>query len=803
MKAKILTPIILTITLVIPTLAGANAPVLTIDSVEGIYGTLTINYTVVDRSDVDFVTTNWQFSTDGGATWLDIDAVAIGNNDPKPAGSSFITWDTQAGANNLADKYYSSVSFRMFIKGGNIWKTKSPMPTARDDLAAAVVDGKIYAMGGYTPPNLPPGTFTLRGSKEPLGTVEEYDPSTDSWRTVADMPTARCDLAAASVDGKIYAIGGSINIVLDFKTTLTTVEEYDARKDSWRTVEKMSEARDNLASVVVDGKIYAIGGYNGEQSFSTVEEYDPSKDSWRTVADMPSTRYDLADATVNGKIYAIGGRHNGSILDIMEEYTPPRESDIATSDSFAVKNQNKQIERLISEELAKLGRNIPALEEFIQRHPTNSLKARKLIEDILIEEISGKGIGTRFKIADFLPEEDGFVGRITIFENRPNSWAIGEGHILVSNGKSTLPSGSGSVIRFKGNIPGSLVRFNGKVPFKDYSFKGDKVYPLSFLFLENVGFVYLCGKGKVILKDGTEVKMEGMPAEEPPKEPQTIAGPPLTVSYEYAGWSLPFIVALDKGYFEKHGVNISPRQLEGSPTLDISELDIINGHGFYVLKKEGFEPTDLKFTHPFAMKKDGDMVKGLLVKKSAGITTWTDFKHKGIVISSSSDMDLLQKVFESKGLTVFGDNADIPYFRTGGGAVAGFPEDKDADAVYGWATEIRKFQEEKPDAYFLLAKNLECEYIADPYFMGCTYINMESFGANPTAFRKYLKAIDEAIDFIRQDPKEALAVIPKYFDWEPNEAARFGVYHFHKSTEKLDFEALKKSEGKDLKEFFF
>lgn len=307
-------------------------------------------------------------------------------------------------------------------------------------------------------------------------------------------------------------------------------------------------------------------------------------------------------------------------------------------------------------------------------------------------------------------------------------------------------------------------------------------------------------------------------AEAPPKEPQTIAGKNLIVSYEYAGWSLPFIVALDKGYFDKHGVNISPRKLEGFykkkygisslPLVDIlSEVDIINGYGFDVLREGEYEPTILKFTHPFAMRKDGDMVKGLLVKKSAEIKTWTDFRHKNIVIigGSYSDINLLKKVFESKGLTVFGDNADITGFSLWAGkkTVAKFPEKKDVDAIYVWAVDIRKFQEEKPDDYFLFAQNLECEYLANPYFMGCTYINMKSFGTNPTAFRKYLKAIDEAIDFIRQHPKEALAVIPKYFDWEPNEAARFGVYHFYKSTEKPDFEALKKSEDKDLKEFFF
>jgi hypothetical protein len=68
------------------------------------------------------------------------------------------------------------------------------MPTARDGLAAAIVSGKIYAIGGAN-------------STGYLNTVEVYDPSSDSWSTAASMPTARAGLAVIPVDGKIYAIG--------------------------------------------------------------------------------------------------------------------------------------------------------------------------------------------------------------------------------------------------------------------------------------------------------------------------------------------------------------------------------------------------------------------------------------------------------------------------------------------------------------------------------------------------------------------------------------------------------------------
>src|SRR5712691_10723062 len=55
------------------------------------------------------------------------------------------------------------------------WSTKAPMPTARVDTNAVVLDGKVYVIGG-----------TL--GKEPFTANEEYDPATDRWRARAPMP---------------------------------------------------------------------------------------------------------------------------------------------------------------------------------------------------------------------------------------------------------------------------------------------------------------------------------------------------------------------------------------------------------------------------------------------------------------------------------------------------------------------------------------------------------------------------------------------------------------------------------------
>jgi N-acetylneuraminic acid mutarotase len=55
-------------------------------------------------------------------------------------------------------------------------------------------------------------------------TVDVYDPATDTWTTAAGFPTAIGSHTAAVVDGKIYTIGGS---PVHDPLALSTVYEFD------------------------------------------------------------------------------------------------------------------------------------------------------------------------------------------------------------------------------------------------------------------------------------------------------------------------------------------------------------------------------------------------------------------------------------------------------------------------------------------------------------------------------------------------------------------------------------------------
>jgi N-acetylneuraminic acid mutarotase len=181
------------------------------------------------------------------------------------------------------------------------------MPTVRVAFAAAAVNGKIYAIGG--------GGADIGG----LNTVEVYDPISNSWGTAASMPTRRTWVAAAVVNGKIYAMGGR-----NSSGVTNTVEVYDPISNSWSTAASMPTPRERLAAAAVNGKIYAIGGVVGAGTgLNTVEVYDPISNSWSTAASMPAARDTLAAGDVNGLIYAVGGYHDPSFVNATEQFSPP------------------------------------------------------------------------------------------------------------------------------------------------------------------------------------------------------------------------------------------------------------------------------------------------------------------------------------------------------------------------------------------------------------------------------------------------------------------------------------------------
>jgi N-acetylneuraminic acid mutarotase len=202
------------------------------------------------------------------------------------------------------------------------WTTLTPMPTARQQLGTATVDGKIFAIGGRNEFN------------RYLGTNEMYDPATNTWVKKAPMPTPRNSFAIAVYENKIYVIGGETNLPRgNGDTGISSINQaYDPATDTWETKASMPTPRSQLGASVVDGKIYLMGGVQIDQNYpdyySTMNEvYDPKTDTWTTKPSLPKEVTSPVSIAIGTKIYLMGGRtFVNDISDFNQVYDTKKET---------------------------------------------------------------------------------------------------------------------------------------------------------------------------------------------------------------------------------------------------------------------------------------------------------------------------------------------------------------------------------------------------------------------------------------------------------------------------------------------
>jgi N-acetylneuraminic acid mutarotase len=203
---------------------------------------------------------------------------------------------------------------------GGSWRAAAPTSMKRTEVAAAAVGGKIYVIGGFEEPSL--GNvlnFAITSA------VEEYDPATNQWTVKTPMPVGLHHAGIGVVAGRLYIIGGYKQAGLSVWGPVATVYVYDPPTDAWSEGAPMPTARGALSVTAHDGKLLAIGGYEGRANSAAVEVFDPAQNIWSAHRPLPTPRDHLATATAAGKVYAIGGRLKGDYhrnLSVTEVYDP-------------------------------------------------------------------------------------------------------------------------------------------------------------------------------------------------------------------------------------------------------------------------------------------------------------------------------------------------------------------------------------------------------------------------------------------------------------------------------------------------
>ncbi len=231
-------------------------------------------------------------------------------------GGNITEWNTLTKFPFTSDEYNASATMQglIYVVNGtelyqynpntNIWTKKASLVQSKSPVALAVVNDRLYALGGLT--------------KDEVVAIEEYNPVTDTWiYKTGFYLSVKYDFCIEVIDGLIYIIGGNEGVPVDVMDVYNPVSnKFEGRKSMLTT------RADKFGSAVLNGKIYVAGGKDD----NTMEMYDPLTGEWENVASMTAPRSYLDLIAYNGKIYAIGGFDGIDALDSIEEYNPDTNS---------------------------------------------------------------------------------------------------------------------------------------------------------------------------------------------------------------------------------------------------------------------------------------------------------------------------------------------------------------------------------------------------------------------------------------------------------------------------------------------
>uniref|UniRef100_A0A8C9X102 Kelch-like family member 33 n=1 Tax=Sander lucioperca TaxID=283035 RepID=A0A8C9X102_SANLU len=126
------------------------------------------------------------------------------------------------------------------------------------------------------------------------------------WRKLGEMPEPeRFCHEVAVLKGQLYVFGGKK--YYGISDSVNSVYRYDPFQNNWESLAEMQQKRCSFSVVVLDGKIYAIGGHCADEYIESVERFCPTGNSWNFMwpLDLPLGGH-VANVS-QGRIFVSGG----------------------------------------------------------------------------------------------------------------------------------------------------------------------------------------------------------------------------------------------------------------------------------------------------------------------------------------------------------------------------------------------------------------------------------------------------------------------------------------------------------------
>jgi N-acetylneuraminic acid mutarotase/fibronectin type 3 domain-containing protein len=184
------------------------------------------------------------------------------------------------------------------------WDQVAPSPIARAEALGGVVNGKLYVMGGL----FSGGHGTILATTR----SDVYDPATNTWTRIKDMPEKLTHAGQVIVGDTIWLIGGYVG---DHPGPATNhVWKYNTTTNTWSAGPTLPKMRGAGGAGLIGNTIVFFGGMNYNRDWSAPNTWALDLNNqgagWVSKADMPNPRNHIAAASVGGFVYAIGGQYN-------------------------------------------------------------------------------------------------------------------------------------------------------------------------------------------------------------------------------------------------------------------------------------------------------------------------------------------------------------------------------------------------------------------------------------------------------------------------------------------------------------
>jgi N-acetylneuraminic acid mutarotase len=189
----------------------------------------------------------------------------------------------------------------------------APLPRPLNHVGVTTYRGDIYVAGGY-------GRFV---DAKTSSAFFRYDPATDSWSRLPDLPVPRAAGAVGVIGHRLIWAGGARNSI-----ARSDAFAYDFRTRRWSRLPSMNSRREHVGEAVLDGMLYVLGGRAPESlAVDTAERFDPATGRWETLPPLPVPSGGLAAVSFENAVVAVSGGDDGAetVTGAVQEFNPARD----------------------------------------------------------------------------------------------------------------------------------------------------------------------------------------------------------------------------------------------------------------------------------------------------------------------------------------------------------------------------------------------------------------------------------------------------------------------------------------------